>query len=77
MLHKSPLLGSKGVQAYITKLLPNPFEGHFLHWGLEKYLLTQQLKIRSLSIKKGSRFHASLIKSIAFPQKLLKRTAFE
>jgi hypothetical protein len=27
--------------------------------------------------KKGSRFHGSLIKSIAFPQKLIKRTSFE
>jgi len=27
--------------------------------------------------KKGSRFHGSLIKSIAFPQKLLKRIEFE
>ena len=27
--------------------------------------------------KKGSRFHGSLIKSIAFPQKLLKTIQFE
>ena len=63
MHHKSPILSPKGVQAYITKLLPNLLE-----------LLEECFKP---AIKKGSRFHDSLIKSIAFPQKLLKRTSFE
>jgi hypothetical protein len=60
MHHKSPILSPKGVQANITKLLPNALE-----------------KAYKLAIKKGGHFHGSLIKSIAFPQKLLKKTPIE
>jgi hypothetical protein len=44
--------------------------------GLYYQIVTKYREV-GMGNKKGSRFHGSLIKSIAFPQKLLKRTPFE
>jgi hypothetical protein len=57
MLHKSPLLSPKGVQAYITKLLPNT--------GLQKKAVLEGLEERlafnlEWAIKKGAIFTAPL-----------------
>jgi hypothetical protein len=57
MLHKSPLLSPKGVQAYITKLLPNT--------GLQKKAVLEGLEQRlafnlEWAIKKGAIFTAPL-----------------
>jgi hypothetical protein len=41
------------------------------------YQIVTKYRVAGIGNKKGSRFHGSLIKSIAFPQKLFKRTPFE